>query len=410
MNAGSPQPARYPLPTTAAGPPQGAGLRGRLGVVLFLTALFYLNFLARILPAPLMPVIETDLGIGHGAAGSLFLLISAGYFVALAGSGFISARIHHRRTVALSAGLMGLALLGTALCQSLAAIRVGLVLTGFAAGLYLPSGVATLTTLIHPRDWGKAISVHELAPNLAFATAPLVAELLLAFFTWRTAFAVVGGLSLTIGLAFLIRGPGGDLPGERPAFRVLRDLAAQPAFWLLMLLFSLGISSTLGLYTMLPLYLVAERGLDQGWANSLVAFSRMATIPTALLGGWAADRFGTKRTIGAVLLVSGGLTALLGVAAARWVPLLVILQPLLAVCFFPAGLSALSAIGPPGGRNVVVSMTIPLAFLIGGGLAPTFIGMMGSHARFGLGIALLGGALMAGGLLALRARFPDRQD
>jgi NNP family nitrate/nitrite transporter-like MFS transporter len=356
-----------------------------------------------------MPVIETDLGIGHGAAGSLFLLISAGYFVALAGSGFVSARIQHRRTVALSAGLMGLALAGTALCQSLAAIRVGLVLTGFAAGLYLPSGVATLTTLIAPRDWGKAISVHELAPNLAFATAPLVAELLLAFFNWRMAFAVVGGLSLAIGLAFLIRGPGGDLPGERPAFRVLRDLAAQPAFWLLMVLFSLGISSTLGLYTMLPLYLVAERGLDQGWANSLVAFSRMATIPTALLGGWAADRFGTKRTIGTVLLVSGSLTMLLGLAAARWVPLLVILQPLLAVCFFPAGLSALSAIGPPGGRNVVVSMTIPMAFLIGGGLAPTFIGMMGSHARFGLGIALLGGALMAGGLLALRARFPDRQ-
>jgi MFS transporter, NNP family, nitrate/nitrite transporter len=401
--------ARCPLP--AAGDlPEGTGLRTRLGVVLFLTALFYLNFLARILPAPLMPVIETDLEIGHGGAGSLFLLISAGYFVALAGSGFVSARIQHRRTVALSAGLMGLALVGTALCQSLAAIRMGLVLTGFAAGLYLPSGVATLTTLIHPRDWGKAISVHELAPNLAFATAPLVAELLLAFFTWRTAFAVVGGLSLAIGLAFLIQGPGGDLPGERPAFRVLRDLAAQPAFWLLMLLFSLGISSTLGLYTMLPLYLVAERGLEQGWANSLVAFSRMATIPTALLGGWAADRFGAGRTIGTVLLVSGGLTALLGLAAARWVPLLVILQPLLAVCFFPAGLAALSAIGPPGGRNVVVSMTIPTAFLIGGGLTPTFIGMMGSHARFGLGIALLGGALIAGGLLALRVQLPGRHD
>ncbi|MFZ2041965.1 MAG: hypothetical protein WAV08_14780, partial [Desulfobacterales bacterium] len=88
--------APSPIETAAARPPQGAGLRTRVGVVLFLTALFYLNFLARILPAPLMPVIETDLDIGHGAAGSLFLLISAGYFVALAGSGFVSARIQHR--------------------------------------------------------------------------------------------------------------------------------------------------------------------------------------------------------------------------------------------------------------------------------------------------------------------------
>lgn len=401
-----------PPPLTAAREAHdstAAGLNVRLGLVLFLTALFYLNFIARIMPAPLMPVIESDLGIGHGGAGSLFLLISLGYFVALGGSGFVSARIQHRRTVALSASLMGIALMGTALCQSLGGIRLGLVLTGLAAGLYLPSGVATITTLVHPRQWGKAIAVHELAPNLAFATAPLAAELLLAFFTWRTAFAVIGGLSLAAGLAFLIRGPKTDLPGEAPAFRLLRDLATRPAFWLLMLLFSLGISGTLGLYTMLPLYLVTEQGLDQSWANSLVAFSRMATIPTALMGGWATDRFGAGNTIGTVFLITGCLTVLLGVAPAPWIPLLVLLQPLLAVCFFPAGLAALSSLGPPGCRNLVVSMTIPPAFLIGGGLTPTFIGMMGSQATFGLGIALLGGGLVAGGLLAFRQNLPGQR-
>ena len=402
--------APSPLPTAAAYPAQGAGLRTRLGVVLFLTALFYLNFLARILPAPLMPVIETDLGIGHGAAGSLFLLISAGYFAALAGSGFVSARIRHRRTVALSAGLMGLALVGTALCQSLAAIRVGLVLTGFAAGLYLPSGVATLTTLIAPRDWGKAISVHELAPNLAFATAPLVAELLLAFFNWRTAFAVVGGLLLAIGLAFLIRGPGGDLPGERPAFRVLRDLAAQPAFWLLMVLFSLGISSTLGLYTMLPPLPGGRARPRPGLGQQPGGLFTHGDDPHRPPGGLgrrplrhqAHHRDGVARIRQpdhAFGVGRGPLGPAAGHPAAPVGGLLLSSRP-----FRPLRHR------PPGGRNVVVSMTIPMAFLIGGGLAPTFIGLMGSHARFGLGIALLGGALMAGGLLALRARFPDRQE
>ena len=82
------------------------GLRPQLGPIIFLTAIFFLNFLARIVLAPLMPVIEADLGLDHAEAGSLFLLISAGYFVSLLGSGFLSSRVTgpedrhglHRRT------------------------------------------------------------------------------------------------------------------------------------------------------------------------------------------------------------------------------------------------------------------------------------------------------------------------
>ena len=35
-----------------------------------------------------------------------------------------------------------------------------------------------------------------------------------------------------------------------------------PAFWIMLMLFGLGVSSTVGIYAMLPLYLVSERGLD----------------------------------------------------------------------------------------------------------------------------------------------------
>jgi len=43
-------------------------------IPLFLLAgTFFLNFMARIIPAPLMPTIERDLRIDHAEAGSLFL-------------------------------------------------------------------------------------------------------------------------------------------------------------------------------------------------------------------------------------------------------------------------------------------------------------------------------------------------
>ena len=48
-----------------------------------ITAIFFVNILARIAMAPLLPVIEKDLGLGHAGAGSPFLalrLYRAGQF------------------------------------------------------------------------------------------------------------------------------------------------------------------------------------------------------------------------------------------------------------------------------------------------------------------------------------------
>jgi len=88
------------------------------------------------------------------------------------GSGFVSARINHRRTMALSIACAGMALLATAASNHLWGIRAGLFLTGLCTGLYLPSAIAAITVLVSPRHWGKAIAIHEVAPNLAFVLAP----------------------------------------------------------------------------------------------------------------------------------------------------------------------------------------------------------------------------------------------
>ena len=66
-------------------------------------------------------------------------------------------------------------------------MRCGFFALGFACGLYMPSAIATITSLIDRQHWGKAIAVHELAPNLAFFSAPFIAELFLTWLTWRAA-------------------------------------------------------------------------------------------------------------------------------------------------------------------------------------------------------------------------------
>jgi NNP family nitrate/nitrite transporter-like MFS transporter len=108
--------------------------RAYVPFLLYLTAIFYLNFLARIVLSPLMPAIESDLNIGHGEAGSLFFCISLGFFPGLLCSGVASSRLTHRWTIVLSSVAVGGALLAVSLSHTLWWIRSETVLIGLSSG------------------------------------------------------------------------------------------------------------------------------------------------------------------------------------------------------------------------------------------------------------------------------------
>lgn len=372
----------------------------QLTPLLLLTSIFFVNFISRIILAPLMPRVKADLALSHAEAGSLFLLISLGYFSTLLASGFISSRLTHRKTIMFSGIAMGIALFITSFSTSLWGMRLGLIAIGMAAGPYMPSGLATLTTLFKYRHWGKALAIHELAPNLSFVLAPLVAEVVLYWFSWRTVFMALGFAAFILATVFARFGRGGDFRGESFKYSSLRLIFSNPAFWIMVILFSLGISSTLGIYTMLPLYLVTDHGMDRNWANTLIALSRIAGVGMALAGGWATDRFGPQRILRIVFVLTGMLTLFIGLASQTWVAAAVFLQPVMAVCFFPAGFAALSRVSSAGERNLTVSLTIPMAFLIGGGAVPALIGFIGDVYSFGWGIATVGGLIMTGSIFA----------
>ncbi len=370
--------------------------RTQLGPLLFIASIFLLNFTARIIAAPLLPFIEKDLGFSHGDAGSLFLFLSMGYFISLLGSGYISSRITHRKTIAVSSIAVGMALSLISFSNSLFAMRCCVFVLGISAGIYLPSGITTVTSLVNPRHWGKAVAIHELAPNLSFILTPLLAEMLLHWFKWRYILYFIGIVSVIMGIVFSRLGNGGNFLGEAPDFSSIKKNFKNPAFWILMALFSLAITSTLGIYNMLPLYLVTEHGMSLDRANSMVGTSRISTLGMAFLGGWANDRFGPKPIMIGVFIFTGILTLLTGMVSTPWIAAIVFLQPVLAVCFFPSGFAALSTISTPENRNMTISLTIPVAFVLGGGVVPALIGVMADNGCFSLGISLSGGLITAG--------------
>lgn len=348
-----------------------------------------------------MPTIEKELSISHAKAGSFFFFISLGYCIGMLLSGFISKRIIHRNVIAISGIGTGTFLLILPAFTSYETIMFCLIFLGLVTGLYLPSGLATITHLVSPQNLGKAFSIHEWAPNLGFITAPLLVELFLKWMSWEKTFYIIGGCFIIVSISYLKFGRGGNFYGQSPNFKTLKALFSNLSFWIMIFMFGLGMGGSLGIYTMLPLYLVSERGFDASWVNTLIGLSRISGLFMTLISGWLTDRIGPKKTIGIIFATSGAVTILLGILKGNFILPMIFLQPIFAVCFFPPGFAALSKIASHEVQNVTVSFTIPFSFLIGGGAIPAFIGFSGDLGSFGIGISLIG-VITVGSLLALR--------
>jgi NNP family nitrate/nitrite transporter-like MFS transporter len=366
-----------------------------LPAVLFVTSVFFFNFLSRVILAPVMPVIQADLGFSHAGAGVLFLALGVGNAVGLLLSGFVSREVNHRRAVGISALLVGCCALATPMARSYGALLAAIFALGVSVGFYLPSGVATVFSLVRKEDWGKSMAVHELAPNLSYVVAPLLAEGVLLFFDWRVALYLLGAVQLCLGFWFIRSGRGGDFPGMVPGPLMVMQILRRPVFWILVLFFSLGVGASIGPYSMLPLYLADVHGFSREGANKLLAESRVLACFAPFLAGWITDRWGARPAIFLYLLLAGlGLIGL-GLASGSWLVAAVLFQPVVSVLMFAPGFTVLSTVFPPEHRSVAVSLMGPLNALIGLGLVPTFLGNMGDAGLFHVGFMVQGGLLLA---------------
>ncbi len=373
--------------------------RASLRITLFVAWLLYLTFVGRIIFGPLMPSIETDLGISHSQAGTLFLMISLGVFCGQIGSGFFSSRINHRGTLATSALVTGVSMVLFYFANSILAVRILMFFAGVAGGLHIPSAIATIAAEVRREDWGKAMGVHQTAPPLSFVSAPLMAALLTHWFSWHSILMMWGVLSLISALIYLGSRQGGHFPGQHPKLGIIKAIVARSSFWIMMGLFAMAIGGTFGLYTMLPLFLINERGMDFTWANTLLGLSQISGLFVVLLSGWITDHIGQKRMMTLVLLSAGVLTILIGTLEGGLLVMLIFLQPAFLTCYFPAAFAALSRIAPPQMRSVATGLTIPSAFVIGGGLIPAFLGYTGEAHAFSTGIRVVGTLMMLATIL-----------
>jgi NNP family nitrate/nitrite transporter-like MFS transporter len=365
-----------------------------LPAVLFVTAVFFCNFLSRVVFAPLMPVIQADLGFTHAGAGHLFLALALGNGTGLLLSGFVSRTMQHRRTVGISSILVGIAAFATPFSSTYPTLMAAMFILGLAVGMYLPSGIATITSLVRKEDWGKTMALHELAPNFAYVLAPLLAEAVLLFFEWKSALYVMGGVQVLLGVWFLKCGRGGDFPGVVPRPAKVMRIVKRPLFWVIVLFMSTGVGTSIGPYSMIPLYLVDDHGFSREHANQLLAVSRVSSCAMPFLAGWITDKWGAKPAIILSLVANVSTLLGLGLATGNALIAMVILQPMFSVLIFVPAFTVLAMAFNPQDRAVAIAIMGPFNATIGIGLFPTFLGHMGDAGLFGTGFLVVGGILL----------------
>lgn len=382
--------------------------RDRFGKVVegifFLAFLFFLNFLSRVLFSPLLPLIKDEFLLNNTRSASLFFFISSGYFISVSMSGFVSARLNHGNTILLSSLASGVVLILATYCDTYSTFCTALFVLGLAAGLYLPSGLSTIFLSVPQGYLARGIAIHELAPNLGFIVAPLLWQAMMPFFSWRQCLVVVAITLLVTGVLYRMSSYPVLHKGVRPDKELIKKLFADLRFWLLIILFSFAICSTLGLYSLLPLFLVSSHGLTAENANYIVAITRIVSLLTPFIGGWLGDRYGNMRVMTAILLSGGALTVIMGLSSGIYLMVLLTIQAMVAVCFFPSALAVLSSLRVEGKAGVAVAFCIPFAFVIGGGMLPVVIGFIGDLTAIGTGIVVAGLAIFASGILALKTR------
>ena len=358
--------------------------------ILFLTVLVIFGMMPRALLAPFLLRISSDLGISYDRASLFFLTSSAGFITGLFSSGFIAQRLTHKQTIVASVLLASLALIVQSQVRSAGFFHMLLFFGGWSIGLYPGSGIAAVTTLAPDAHRGKALAIHECGPNATFILAPVIAAAFAPAIGWQGVMLAVGIGGTAFALLFAAFGHASAEHGQPPSFRNLAELARNRSFWIISALMMVAATAAMGVYGVLPTYLVVEHGLPERFVNNLVGASRISGFAAILTAGTLADRFGFRPVVTVILLVTGFATLMLGVAHGWLLVASVFLQPLIVGAYFPVALNALANVTAPERRNLAVALAIPMANLMGGGLAPPLFTAAGARGWFPHAFVLLG--------------------
>lgn len=367
----------------------------KIAQLLLFWGLWYLAFTTRSLISPFLPILESEFAINHATAGGLLFFAAVGGTLALTLTGYLSLRVGYKRLITWSFLLSAAALVGLFYAHTYPAFAFFLFFFGMGGGFYLPCAIPILTVVFNREHWGKAISVHETAAGFCILSVPFLVSLGIGIMPWRFLFLILAGLFVSSVAVFWLKGPD-PKPRRQTGFGI-STLIHRSDFWVIMILWIASGVGAMGIYNIVPLFLVHEKGMSVETANQLLSLSRVGGFAGQMVIGFFMDRLKTKPIL-AFLTIASGLSAIgVAVAQIQWLlAAMLMLQGTFCVVFFPAGIVAISKLTRTEERTLYTGVIMAVSGVICLGIAPALLGAIADVYNFQIGISLIGlGTLVA---------------
>ncbi|NLD36244.1 MAG: MFS transporter [Desulfatiglans sp.] len=370
----------------------------KIFLLLLFWTLWYVNFIAKSITSPLMPLIEDEFAITHAMAGVLFFCFWIGNTISVFYAGFMSLKIGYKRSILVSFYGMTIAFIIMRFATSYVSFASIAFLLGLASGIYLPCGIPLITAVFSRDNWGKAISVHETAAGFGMLTVPFMVTMIISVMNWKNIFLIMSAACLILGVILHVTSP--DPRPEKIEKGGMMEIVKSKDFWIMTALWSSCAVASMGIFNVIPLFLVKERGIPIETANTIFGISRIGGFIAMISVGFIIDRFNLKKLLFVLLFAAGITTIAIAVISAPWLLSSVLfLQATFSVVFFPAGLVAISRLTTLSERSVFTGILMSMSGIIGPGLSPIVLGAIADRWSFQAGILGTGVIIVAACML-----------
>jgi ACS family hexuronate transporter-like MFS transporter len=255
-----------------------------------MTLVSLISYIDRNTMALLAPTILKDTGLSGEQYGFIISAFSVAYMIGNPVWGILLDGFGLRKGMTAAVTFWSIAAAAHAAAggmMSFAALRA---LLGFGEGATFPGGMRTAVQTLPPEKRSRGIAVAYSGGSLGAVVTPILVTPLAAYFGWRAAFLLTGGVGFAwLGLWFWIsRGIASE---DVKSSRTPRPSFADPRVWAFMAAYALGaIPLAFVLYSS-AIFLSKARGLSQTQLGWLLWIPPLGWEVGYFFWGWISDSF-----------------------------------------------------------------------------------------------------------------------
>ena len=344
-----------------------------------------MNFSTRVLFSSYFPLIEEEIGLTHGQIGTFLLALGTGYSMMLLISGGVSGKAGYRNTIVGFMLVAGLTLLLMPSIKSFEALTVSFFILGLSLGAYLPAAIPLLTST--SKKLGSTIGIHDSGAPIAMIAMPVIAGALLSKFHWSFMIRVIGVIVITTAITLFAVAE--NIRGSRTGLRQYLSVISSPVTHFFSALWILMAFCGAGLFSIMPLYLVSERGIPLEQALYILGFARIGGLSTPVVG-ILSDKLGYRRFLSLSVSLTGISTLAIPLANKDILTFVLFVQAAVTSFFFPMAFVEITRSVDKDIQSSTIGFVLFMGTLFGLGVLPKVLVEVADKWNFSTGIISTG--------------------